>query len=70
MTEGPECMPIFTLGLCSMIRDCLVPTTSHKQRFSSLENPTQLPEICPWCGRGGMGFVGHDATAGNWQAQE
>jgi hypothetical protein len=35
MAEGLECMPIFTLGSWSMIRDCLLPTTSHKQRFSS-----------------------------------
>jgi hypothetical protein len=35
MAEGLECMPIFTFGLWSMIRDCLIPTTSHKQRFSS-----------------------------------
>jgi hypothetical protein len=35
MAEGPEFMPIFTFGLWSMIRDRLVPTPSHKQRFSS-----------------------------------
>jgi hypothetical protein len=34
--EGPECMPIFTFSLWSMIRDCLEPTRSHKQSFSSL----------------------------------
>jgi hypothetical protein len=35
MDEGLECMPIFTFNLWSMIRDCLVPIASHKQRFSS-----------------------------------
>jgi hypothetical protein len=34
--EGPECMSIFTFSLLSMIRDCLEPTPSHKERFSSL----------------------------------
>jgi hypothetical protein len=36
MAEGLECMPIFTFGLWSMIKDCLGPTPSHKDRFSSL----------------------------------
>jgi hypothetical protein len=32
---GLECMPIFTFGLWSLIRDCLDPTLSYKQRLSS-----------------------------------
>jgi hypothetical protein len=35
MAEGLECMPTFTFGLWSMIRDCLDPTPSYKQRFST-----------------------------------
>jgi hypothetical protein len=35
MAEGPECMPIFTSDFCFMIKDCLGPTPSHKERFSS-----------------------------------
>jgi hypothetical protein len=30
VTEGPECMPNFTFGMWSMIRDCLGPAPSHK----------------------------------------
>jgi hypothetical protein len=33
--EGLECMSIFSFGLWSMIKDCLGPTPSHKERFSS-----------------------------------
>jgi hypothetical protein len=33
MAEEPECMPIFTFGLWSMITDCLGPTPSHNKIF-------------------------------------
>jgi hypothetical protein len=32
--EGLECMPIFTVGLWSMVKGCLGPTPSYKERFS------------------------------------
>jgi hypothetical protein len=35
MTERLEDMSIFTFGLCSMIKDCLGPSPSPKERFSS-----------------------------------
>jgi hypothetical protein len=53
--EGLECMPIFTFGLWSMIRDCLVPTPSHKQRFSSSVSnltPGDMPSVSE--GRNGI----------------
>jgi hypothetical protein len=52
--EGLECMPIFTFGLWSMIQDCLGPTPSHKERFSSSvfkpgcgTHPLQSVRKCP-----------------------
>jgi hypothetical protein len=30
MPEGPECMPIFSFGLWSMIKGCLGSTPTHK----------------------------------------
>jgi hypothetical protein len=54
MAEGQECMPTFTFGLWSMIRDCLEPTPSQKERFSSLASelvcgthPLQSVRQCP-----------------------
>jgi hypothetical protein len=49
--ESPKCMPIFTFGLWSMIRDCLGPTPSHKAssvfELACGAHPLQSPRQYP-----------------------